>query len=158
MVGGQRPLLRGTHCLHPLSSLCLTPHTLSSCALRWLCVGAVRHYYDYWFHRHRLLDYKGFMSMLSSALGSEVWYHPHDPSPHMPLRGTWCTCSLVLFPPAPCPPFPPCSLFLHREMVQKVPLFRHCNADFLVGLVKALTHRIYMPGDFIVRYGEVRVE
>lgn len=47
---------------------------------------------------------------------------------------------------------------MHREMVQKVPLFRHCNADFLVGLVKALTHRIYMPGDFIVRYGEVRVE
>lgn len=99
------------------------------------------------------------MSMLSSALGSEVWYHPHDP---FPSPATWRDMVYLLtryIPPLHLvPPFPPCSLFLHREMVQKVPLFRHCNADFLVGLVKALTHRIYMPGDFIVRYGEVRVE
>ena len=80
----------------------------------------VRNYYDYWFHRHRLLDYRKFVSQLSSALGSEV------------------------------------CLYLHREMVQKVPLFRHCSADFLVALVKTLSHRVYMPGDFIVRYGEVR--
>lgn len=79
----------------------------------------VRNYYDYWFHRHRLLDYRKFVSQLSSALGSEV------------------------------------CLYLHREMVQKVPLFRHCSADFLVALVKTLSHRVYMPGDFIVRYGEV---
>ena len=80
----------------------------------------VRNYYDYWFHRHRLLDYRKFVSQLSNALGSEV------------------------------------CLYLHREMVQKVPLFRHCSADFLVALVKTLSHRVYMPGDFIVRYGEVR--
>jgi len=58
----------------------------------------VRNYYDYWFHRHRLLDYRKFVSQLSAALGSEV------------------------------------CLYLHREMVQKVPLFKHCRCDVLVWL------------------------
>lgn len=46
------------------------------------------------------------------------------------------------------------SLFLHRQVVQQVPLFHQCPADFLVAVVRALRPRVFMPGDFIVRAGE----
>jgi CRP-like cAMP-binding protein len=46
------------------------------------------------------------------------------------------------------------SLFLHRESVQNVPLFKRCNADFLVELVGKLTPQVQMPGDYVVRFGE----
>lgn len=79
----------------------------------------MRNYYDYSFHRHKLLNHSDFISGLSSSLSSEV------------------------------------CLFLHRDTVQQVPLFEDCDPNFLVKIVQSLTYRVYMPGDYIVRLGEV---
>lgn len=41
-------------------------------------------------------------------------------------------------------------LYLNQKVVQAVPLFKDCNADFLIALVKELDTKVFLPGDFIV--------
>lgn len=47
------------------------------------------------------------------------------------------------------------ALFLHREILTKVPLFQNAEAGFLNELVMMLKPIISAPGDYIIRYGDV---
>lgn len=50
------------------------------------------------------------------------------------------------------------SLFLNREIVEKVPLFRNCQVGFIEHLVRKLQPMIYVPGDDIVKVGTLGQE
>ena len=47
------------------------------------------------------------------------------------------------------------NLFLNREMVQRVPMFKHCHASVIVQVVQSLASHFFMPGDYVVRAGEM---
>ena len=45
-------------------------------------------------------------------------------------------------------------LFMNRDMVEKVPMFRDCDASVIVQVVNALQNHLFLPGDYVVREGE----
>ncbi len=47
------------------------------------------------------------------------------------------------------------SLYLNREIIEKVPLFRGASDDFIRQIVINLRPAVYTPGDYIFRKGEV---
>jgi signal-transduction protein with cAMP-binding, CBS, and nucleotidyltransferase domain len=47
------------------------------------------------------------------------------------------------------------SVTMHRDIIQKVPLFQHCSAGFLHSLISYLQPQIYSPRDVLVREGDV---
>lgn len=47
------------------------------------------------------------------------------------------------------------SLFVHRDLILKVDIFRGASADVILKIVKALHSTLYLPGDYIVKLGEV---
>ena len=46
-------------------------------------------------------------------------------------------------------------LYLHRDMISKVPFFRDADISFILGLVSCLTPVMAAPGDYIAIAGEV---
>lgn len=50
------------------------------------------------------------------------------------------------------------SLFLNRDILQKVPLFRGASDDFIKAIALEMRPAIFMPGDYIVRAGELGEE
>jgi len=46
-------------------------------------------------------------------------------------------------------------LWLNRNMVLNVPLFKNCDASVIIFLIKSLKSHLYLPGDYVVRYGEL---
>jgi len=44
---------------------------------------------------------------------------------------------------------------MHRDIIQKVPLFQHCSPGFIHSLVSYLQPQIYSPRDVLVREGDV---
>lgn len=50
------------------------------------------------------------------------------------------------------------SLQLNRRIIETVPLFEGASESFIRDLVSHLRARIYTPGDYVVRYGEVGSE
>lgn len=46
-------------------------------------------------------------------------------------------------------------LFLNRDMILRVPMFANSSPSVIISLVKALVHHVYVPGDYIVRQGEI---
>ncbi|SCC90892.1 Uncharacterized protein SCG7109_BV_00020 [Chlamydiales bacterium SCGC AG-110-M15] len=55
----------------------------------------------------------------------------------------------------PAPLYTELKLFLHREVLQKVPLFHEADSVFLSALVKILQPVSSAPGDFIINEGEI---
>ena len=47
------------------------------------------------------------------------------------------------------------NLFLNREMVQRVPMFQNCHASVIVQVVQSLQSHFFIPGDYVVRAGEM---
>ena len=47
------------------------------------------------------------------------------------------------------------SLFLNKEIIDKVPIFEGANEDFIKEIILHLTPVVFTPGDFIVKAGEV---
>ena len=47
------------------------------------------------------------------------------------------------------------NLFLNREMVQRVPMFQNCHASVIVQVVQSLRSHFFIPGDYVVRAGEM---
>ena len=46
------------------------------------------------------------------------------------------------------------SLFLNRDILQKVPLFRGASDDFIKAIALEMRPIIFMPGDYVIRAGE----
>ncbi|MBI4446427.1 MAG: cyclic nucleotide-binding domain-containing protein [Acidobacteria bacterium] len=49
-------------------------------------------------------------------------------------------------------------LFLNREIIQKVPLFRAASEEFVRAIALEMRPVIYMPGDYIIRAGDIGEE
>lgn len=45
-------------------------------------------------------------------------------------------------------------LFLHRDMILRVRMFRHVGANVILQVVSCLTSHLFLPGDYVVRAGE----
>eukprot|EP00966_Prymnesium_polylepis_P222019 5136787-Prymnesium_polylepis.1 len=50
------------------------------------------------------------------------------------------------------------TLFLHKDMISKVPVFRDADSSFIAGMVTVLTPLQAAPGDYVVIAGEVGLE
>ena len=50
------------------------------------------------------------------------------------------------------------TLFLHKDMISKVPVFRDADSSFIAALVTVLTPLQAAPGDYVVIAGEVGLE
>jgi len=50
------------------------------------------------------------------------------------------------------------SLFLNREIIQKVPLFRTASEEFIRAIALEMQPVIFLPGDYIVRAGDLGEE
>jgi voltage-gated potassium channel len=50
------------------------------------------------------------------------------------------------------------SLFLNRDVLQKVPLFQGANNDFIKAIALEMYPVIFMPGDYVMRAGEAGEE
>jgi hypothetical protein len=47
------------------------------------------------------------------------------------------------------------AMFLNAKMVHRVPIFRDCSVDFIRKLVSRIKSRVVIPGDYVVREGDV---
>jgi len=50
------------------------------------------------------------------------------------------------------------SLFLNREVLEKVPFFKNASDNFINVLVRLLKPQVFAPGEFIIRYGDIGKE
>lgn len=46
------------------------------------------------------------------------------------------------------------SLFLNKDLIEKVPFFKGAGEDFITRIVMALKPAVYMPGDYVMRRGQ----
>ncbi|CAD7696775.1 unnamed protein product [Ostreobium quekettii] len=55
----------------------------------------------------------------------------------------------------PCSIFEDVAVWLYQDMLQGIPLFRHCDVEFITRLATSLRVEVYMPGETVFRYGDV---
>ena len=93
-----------------------------------------------------LLSYKSVPKRLKQKVHDYyhyVWHHQMALSEHELLSNLPSSLQTEI------------SLHMHRQLIERVPFFKNTDKDFISEIISQLQQRVFLPGDVIIKKGEI---